>query len=265
MIRRTGQAMIPNVSIIIATLNAEETLDKALRSVVTQSYQDWECIIIDGCSQDSTMNIISKYAVSDSRIRYVSEPDDGIYDAFNKGMRMAKGEWIHYLGSDDHLTPDGISELLACENDDVEVISGNCYIERIDGTIKHYISHGFIGCHQGKLVRRSTLNRFSGFNPKYRISADRDLMVRMEKAGVKIAYVDTFVAYFSMKGVSQNIGGLIRRSKERYWIAKANDMDYAFFNSFMYAIMDFLTISYRWIRSKLGRLLVNKQSLLDKK
>ncbi len=257
--------MIPNVSIIIATLNAEETLDKALRSVVTQSYQDWECIIIDGCSQDSTMNIISKYAASDSRIRYVSEPDDGIYDAFNKGIRMAKGEWVHYLGSDDRLTPDGISELVAGEHDDVEVISGNCYIERIDGTIKHYISHGFIGCHQCKLVRRSTLNRFSGFNLKYRISADRDLMVRIEKAGVKIAYVDTFVAYFSMNGVSQNIGGLIRRSKERYWIAKANDMDYAFLNSFMYAIRDFLAISYRQIRSKWSRLLVNKQSLVDKK
>ena len=257
--------MIPNVSIIIATLNAEETLDKALKSVVTQSYQDWECIIIDGCSQDGTLDIISKYAASDSRIRYVSEPDDGIYDAFNKGLRMAKGEWIYYLGSDDRLTSNGISELVVGGHDDVEVISGNCYIERIDGTIKHYISHGFIGCHQCKQVRRSTLNRFCGFNPKYRISADRDLMVRMEKAGVKIAYVDTFVAYFSMKGVSQNIGGLIRRSRERYWIAKANDMDYAFVNSFMYAVRDFLSISYRRIRAKLSRLLVNKQSLVDKK
>ena len=257
--------MIPKVSIIIATLNAKETLDKALESVVTQSYQDWECIIIDGCSQDGTMDIILKYAASDSRIRYVSEPDNGIYDAFNKGLRMAKGEWIYYLGSDDRLTSDGISELVAGGHNGVEVISGNCYIERIDGTIKHYISQGFIGCHQCKLVRRSTLNRFCGFNLKYRISADRDLMVRMEKVGVKIAYVDTFVAYFSMKGMSQNIGGLIRRSKERYWIARANDMDNAFVDSFMYAIRDFLSISYRRIRSKLSRLLVNKQSLMDKK
>lgn len=257
--------MIPNVSIIIATLNAEETLDKALKSIVTQSYQDWECIIIDGCSQDGTLNIISKYAASDSRIRYVSEPDDGIYDAFNKGLRMARGEWIYYLGSDDRLTSNGFSELVAGGHDDVEVTSGNCYIERIDGTIKHYISHGFIGCHQCKLVRRSTLNRFCGFNLKYRISADRDLMVRMEKAGVKIAFVDTFVAYFSMTGVSQNIEGVVRRSKERYWIAKANNMDYAFFNSFMYAIRDFLSISYRRIRSKLNRLPVNKQLLMNKK
>lgn len=249
--------MIPNVSIIIATLNAEETLDKALKSIVTQSYQDWECIIIDGCSQDGTLDIISKYAASDSRIRYVSEPDDGIYDAFNKGFRMVRGEWIYYLGSDDRLTSNGISELVADGHDDVEVISGNCYIEKIDGTIKHYISHGFIGCHQCKLVRRSTLNRFCGFNLKYRISADRDLMVRMEKAGVRIAYVDTFVAYFSMKGVSQNIGGLIRHSKERYWIAKANDMNNAFVNSFMYAFRDFLSIIYRRIRSKLSRLLVS--------
>lgn len=243
--------MKPKVSIVIATLNAEKTLDNALRSVTAQSYQDWECIIIDGVSQDGTIDIILKYVASDSRFRYISEPDKGIYDAFNKGLRMAKGEWVHYLGSDDRLTHDGLSDLMAIPHDDVEVLCGDCYVEKIDGTVKPNISHGFIGCHQGKLVRRSTLNHFGGFNLRYRISADRDLMIRMKNAGVRIAHADTFVAYFSMAGASQSLGGLARRFKERYLLTKANGLDHALLNALTYTFKDLLSISYRTARAKL--------------
>ena len=78
------------VSIIVATYNSDKTLRQALDSVLNQSYQDWECIVVDGASKDSTIDIVKEYVSKDSRFRYISEPDNGIYDAFNKGWKMAK-------------------------------------------------------------------------------------------------------------------------------------------------------------------------------
>ena len=104
------------VSIIIATYNSGKTLRRALDSVLNQSYQDWECIVVDGASKDNTIAIVKEYVKKDSRFRYISEPDHGIYDAFNKGWKMAKGEWVMYLGSDDEYTKDGIKALLENSN-----------------------------------------------------------------------------------------------------------------------------------------------------
>ena len=181
------------VSIIIATFNSGKTLRSALDSILSQKYREWECIVVDGASNDDTIEIVKEYCVIDSRFRYISEKDHGIYDAFNKGWRMAKGEWIHYLGDDDRLTSNGIECLMSVpELDNYEIVSGHCYIEKIDGSVKANRSHGFYGCHQGKLTRRSTLEHFGGFDERYKILADKDLMLRMENAGVKIVNVDAF-------------------------------------------------------------------------
>lgn len=83
---------MPLVTVIIATYNASATLQKALNSVLNQSFQDWECIIIDGASKDNTIDIVKQYCKKDIRFRYISEPNNGIYDAFNKGWKMARGE-----------------------------------------------------------------------------------------------------------------------------------------------------------------------------
>ena len=76
---------MPLVTIIIATYNSSATLREALSSVLNQSFQGWECIIVDGASKDNTIEIMEEYCEKDARFRYVSEPDNGIYDAFNKG------------------------------------------------------------------------------------------------------------------------------------------------------------------------------------
>ena len=93
------------VSIIIATYNAVKTLRVALNSVQNQNFLDWECIIVDGASKDGTVEVVKYFSENDSRYRWVSEPDGGVYNAFNKGWRMAKGEWVYYLGADDELLP----------------------------------------------------------------------------------------------------------------------------------------------------------------
>lgn len=240
------------LSIIVATYNSGKTLRRALESIHTQSFQDWECIVVDGASKDNTLQIVEEYEKKDSRFRHISEPDTGIYDAFNKGWKMARGEWIHYLGDDDRLTPDGIKKLLSFPGlEKVEVVSGHCYIEKIDGTVKENFSRGFYGCHQGKLTRRSTLERFNGFDMQFRVLADKDLMLRMERSGVSIINVDTFVAYFAMNGISQNMKGLLNRAKELYYVNKNNQVSNPLWKSSRYLANTFATISYRKIRKLL--------------
>ena len=100
------------ISIIIATYNAEKTLKRCLNSIVSQKKDQLELLIIDGCSTDRTMDIVREFAESIDVI--VSEVDKGIYDAWNKGIRLATGEWIMFLGADDYLTkPFDLDELLA--------------------------------------------------------------------------------------------------------------------------------------------------------
>lgn len=234
------------VSIIIPTYNSGKTIQTAIESVYTQDFIDWECIVVDGASTDDTIDIVKEYVEKDSRFRYISEPDKGIYDAFNKGWRMAKGEWIHYLGSDDRLVKNGISQLLAIPDlDAYGVISGHCYIEKIDGSIKPNYSKGFNGCHQGKLTRRVILEQLNGFDEQYPILADKDLMLRMERAGVTILNVDTFVAFFAMTGMSQSLKCLFRRSKELYKVYSNNNILYPFVNSCRYYLFSLASISYR--------------------
>ena len=218
--------MINIISIIIATYNSGKTLRRALDSVLNLSYQDWECIVVDGASKDNTIEIVKEYVSKDSRFRYISEPDHGIYDAFNKGWKMAKGEWVMYLGSDDKLTSDGFSEVFSSkyEYKNYDIISGDVWIEKIDGSLKPNISEGFAGCHQGKFVRPSLLKRMQGFDEQYRILADKDLMIRIEKAGVEIFNSHHFVAYFVMDGASQNIKGEWKRYKERVKIYRNNNI-----------------------------------------
>lgn len=239
------------LSIIIATYNSSKTLRSALQSVHDQTFQDWECIIVDGASKDNTLDIVKEFAQKDSRFRFVSEPDNGVYDAFNKGWRLAKGDWVHYLGSDDKVTKDGMSELLKGSLDEADVVSGHCFIEKIDGSLKPNYSHGFLGCHQGKLTRRTILEKYNGFNMKYPILADKDLMLRMERNGVKIVNIDTFVAYFSMTGISQDFLSLSSRTVEYYRVCKDNCVSHPMWSAWKYCFRAFASILFRKISSLL--------------
>ena len=238
------------VSIIIATYNSSKTLQRALDSVVNMTFQNWECIIVDGASTDSTIAIAESYEKKDHRFRHISESDNGIYDAFNKGWRLAKGEWIHYLGSDDRLTPIGFADIMSVNLDDYGAVSGDVWIEKIDGSLKANVAVGFSGCHQGKLVRRSIMEAMNGFDERYPIMADRDLMYRLENAGVKILNIHSYIAYFAMNGISQQLKGEIQRYKERIKIHKANKRPgLAEIECGKRLIKSVLSISYRKLRS----------------
>ena len=211
---------MPKVSIIIATYNSGRTVRAALESVYSQTFQDWECIVVDGASKDDTLGIVKEYCNKDNRFRYISEKDHGIYDAFNKGWKMAKGEWIHYLGSDDTLTFDGMSKVVAELDDTYTIVTGDVYIHRVDGTIREQQYNGYFGCHQGVLMQRKTIAALGGFDECYHIMADYDLMVRNFRAGNKVKNVRSVVANFTVGGESQKISSQWKKMKERYEINK---------------------------------------------
>ena len=212
----------PLISIIIATYNSAMTLSAALQSVVDQKFQDWECIIVDGASTDNTIEIAKDFEKKDPRIRHLSEPDNGIYDAFNKGWKMAKGKWIHYLGSDDKLTKESFCEMMSSDNAGYSVIAGAVYVEKVDGSLKLLKSEGWEGCHQGKLTLKSEIKRFNGFDEQYRIVADYDLYRRFCKAGLKIKNYDGIVAYFASTGISLSFKSVFRKYSELLRIDKNN-------------------------------------------
>lgn len=194
------------VSIIIATYNSEKTLRRALDSVLNQSYQDWECIVVDGASKDNTIGIVKEYVKKDSRFRYISEPDHGIYDAFNKGWKMAKGEWVMYLGSDDEYTKDGIKALME-NSDGADVVYGDTYFRSPDGKglrMQHSskVKQGGFCCHQSLMMKRNLINLLGGFDEHYKILADKDLVCKAISSQAKITKVDTPISIFSLDGVS---------------------------------------------------------------
>lgn len=208
------------ISIIIATRNAASVLPQALQSVIDQRFADWECIVVDGASSDGTLSVIAEYEQRDERIRHISEPDRGTYDAFNKGWRLAKGEWVYYLGADDVLLPDGLEELAALARPDVDVLSGTIEVVKTDGTVVSLPTGSWEGCHQAKLTRRSALEAMKGFDGEhFRISADLDCYVRMRIAGMQILDAKTKpIARFSMGGQSQKLSNYTYIIKEYFEI-----------------------------------------------
>lgn len=215
------------LSIVIATYNSERTIRNAFNSILNLDYEDWECIIVDGLSKDNTLSLIKEYAAKDSRFRFISEKDDGIYDALNKGIKLAHGDWVYVLGSDDRVTEFGLRDLIKEAKVDDDVIYGNVYLESPTGKITRFIAKSvrhikyvMICSHQAVIVKRSTINKLGGFNNKYSIRADFDLLQRAFINRYKFRKVDTFVAYYLTSGFSSN--AKMSTHKERYEICKNN-------------------------------------------
>ncbi len=208
------------VTIIIVTYNASKILEKAILSVVNQTYENIECLIIDGASTDNTVDIIKKYSIN-----YVSEPDNGIYDAMNKGWKLAKGDWILYLGADDELLPDGIEQLVKAK-DNADVIYGDTLLKFPLGNTKRrgiqklsVLKHYLCSSHQSFVMKRSVIKDMGGFNSEYKIFGDFDLIQRVYLAGYKFKETKEIISIFFVGGVSTNN---ISAERERYRILRKN-------------------------------------------
>lgn len=182
------------ISIITATYYSERTLRDTMESILCQTYQNYEYIIIDGASKDSTLDIIREYEPRfKGRMRYISEPDEGIYDAMNKGLAMATGDVIGLLNSDDYYTSPDVLESV------VEGFKGE-YVDAVYADI-HYVNYGnpeksiryysssvfrcwmmrfgMMPAHPSFYCRKAVYDQYGFFETTYRIAADFEMLVRL--------------------------------------------------------------------------------------
>jgi glycosyltransferase involved in cell wall biosynthesis len=201
------------ISIITVSYNAEKTIRATIESVLNQSYQNIEYILIDGASKDSTYEIICQYddAFSHRGIRYfhISESDKGIYDAMNKALDYCTGDWVNYMNANDTFcSPETLSDVFSDSYEGYDCIYGDTYNVR-DG-YRYYknsypikcIFYKYVFIHQAVFVRTSQMKQ-NRFNTKYSIAADYDLFVRLYKNGCVFKQINIPIAVYSLDGVSQ--------------------------------------------------------------
>ena len=219
------------VSVITVCFNAAKTLPTAIESALRQRDVDLEYIVVDGGSRDGTVELLKSYEPKfNGRMRWVSERDEGMYDAINKGIRMATGDIVGILNSDDVFATDTtLSEIAAAFDDGVESVyadirfvrsemgqGGACDLDKLRAmpTMRYYSASrwrpwmhnwGFMPPHPSVYIRRETFARLSGYRLGYRISADFELMTRyLCKARIQYRYLPECVVTMRIGGMSTN-------------------------------------------------------------
>lgn len=177
------------VSIITSTYNAEDTIEDCIKSVLAQTYKNIEYIIIDGGSKDKTIAIVKSYADRfEGRLKWISEKDSGIYDAWNKGIRLSSGSWVSFLGGDDMLEDNAIKLYVDVINNKpgINFVSSKILFVKKDLRPLRIIGQPWssrmksINCvaHVGSMHAKSLFDAKGLYNSKYRISSDYDFFLR---------------------------------------------------------------------------------------
>lgn len=199
------------ISVIVPTFNSQATLAACLDSIIFQSYNDIEIVIIDGGSTDSTLDIVKNAATKFENIRWNSELDAGIYDAMNKGVESALGDWVYFLGSDDCIYDPQVFADIAriLVNRDFDMVYGDAVmvsnLKREGGEFNMHklLTHNNI-CHQAIFYKKSVFLHIGKFNLEYPIVADWDFNVRCFRAfPEKIKYFSRIIVLFNnISGIS---------------------------------------------------------------
>jgi len=192
------------LSVITPTFNAGQTLECTITSVLKQRLSGVEHLIVDGCSTDTTLETVERY----EHLRLISESDESIYDAMNKGIRAAKGEWLYFLGADDVFVDQCVlSDLKEYFESDFDVIYGDVISTRFNGKydgpfdVLKILKRNI--CHQAIFFRREVFDRVGTFNPIYRSHADWDHNMRwLLDPKVSSKYVDRVIANYADHGFS---------------------------------------------------------------
>lgn len=200
---------LPLVSIITVTYNAENELEETILSIIHQTYANIEFIIIDGNSTDNTLQIIEKY--KDKIDFFISESDEGIYDAMNKGITHAKGEWLNFMNAGDSFASLKILEQLEDKllDPNIDIICGDRYLlhnekktlQKPKGIIDFW-TEGSPCFHQSMLIRKKTIDQ-KQYNTCYKLSADYEFMVRSVVEKKHFEFVDLPISNFLEGGVSK--------------------------------------------------------------
>lgn len=236
LLERTGEIFYSRkdmsnqkVSVVTVCYNAVDTIEKTILSVINQTYQNIEYIIIDGGSKDGTVDVINKYR--DKIAYFVSEPDKGIYDAMNKGIKAATGDWILFRNSGDmFFLNDSIEKLflLSKRKPNTDFLLANCrffkdwgYLDAKPSILKKNYMDGMPAFHPSTLIKREIQQKYL-FNIKYKNSADYDFFIEAFNNGATYEYCDIILSL-----VDANVGATVdhydRSIKENIEILKNHD------------------------------------------
>ena len=230
--------MLPKISLITTTFNSAATISSTLDSALAQSYTDFEHIIIDNQSQDSTLSIIESYRphyeAKGVSLRVFSQRDSGIYDGMNKGLERAKGEIVGFLNADDFFASHLVLAFIAWgfdKPDSIDIVYAN--IVYISHTLKplrmlngkalkrHDFALGFHPPHPSFYARKALYTRYGGFNLSYAIAADYEIMLRfLHKYHAKSLYIDECFVKMRVGGASNaSLSNIMRANFEcaRAW------------------------------------------------
>ena len=218
--------MTPLFSIITVSFNAEKEIEITLRSVKSQSFADFEYLVTDGASKDRTLDLVKLYDIPGTKI--VSEPDGGLYDAMNKSIRRAQGEYLIFLNAGDSFYDADTLKTIAdtAKKNDADIVYGQTELVNEKGEkigMRHLTApekltfksfrNGMLVCHQAFVARRSIMGEY---DLKYRFSADYEWCLRCLKASKVNAYTGTTLIKFLAGGTTAK--NHKKSLKERYHI-----------------------------------------------
>lgn len=193
------------ISIIIPTYNSAKTINRCLDSIITQTNKDCEVLVMDGVSKDDTLSLVQSY--NDSRIHIYSEPDKGIYDAMNKGIKRAKGDWLYFLGSDDYLYAPDVLEKVAKElTPEYKIVYGEVEAPHLSSEYRgmwYPQMMEYNRCHQAIFYHKSIFEKYDVYDLSYRVYADHMFNLQcFWEHHVPAKYIDVVIAYYSDGGAS---------------------------------------------------------------
>lgn len=223
------------ISVITAVWNSEKTIKAAIDSVLSQTYKDIEYIIVDGASTDGTVEIVTSYG---NRInKFISEKDNGIYDAMNKGIKLVTGDVICFLHSDDIYASSDILQEVAnmFKSVDTDGIYGDLIYtpkNNTDMVLRYWkgkdfdeslLPKGWMPAHPALFLRREVYEKFGYFDTSFKIAADYDFILRILKGGIKVTYMPKLFYKMRVGGKSnKNIKNIIQKSREDLRALKKN-------------------------------------------
>ncbi len=225
------------VSIITVCFNSAETIEDTIKSVLSQDFKDIEYIVVDGGSTDGTLDIINRYKNDIAKV--ISEPDNGIYDAMNKGFRSSAGSIVAALNGDDIYAEKSIVGQMAefIETKDLDAAYGDLvYVDRRDnGHIKRFwqpgpykkgaFHYGWVIPHPTFFCRKEIFEKHGYFNDKMQIAADFELMLRfIEKNHIKVGYLPEVIVKMRTGGKANVLRGMIQGNKEIMKSFRLNDL-----------------------------------------
>ena len=210
------------VTVITVVYNGIDIIENTINSVINQTYEQIEYIIIDGDSTDGTVELIRKY--NDKIDNWISEPDDGIYDAMNKGIKRSSGDWLIFMNAGDRFNSNLTLELVI-HNDlnDASVIYGDVYYEKLsEKKLKRafgidQIDKGMIACHQSIFFNKKNIKNFI-YDTNYLIAADYKLLYSIYKDDKVMRKLDLPIAIVDAEGISNQKTSIVY--KEYFKIIK---------------------------------------------